>query len=196
MRIFLVILLTLGVLFAAGQIWSSVSNKGIEMHKYRVLKSFENFEIREYEQANFAYVTMPQQTYNESSGAGFRMLAGYIFGGNAQQQAIAMTSPVAMTMTDSVTMQFMVPSEYEIKDLPTPDDTRVKFKTEPGKVMAAIQFSGWANDEKIEKYTQKLKQQLSESGVTHLDNFSYLGYNPPYEVVNRRNEVVVEVDWK
>ena len=196
MRIALVILLTLGVIFAAGQIWSSASKKGIEMHKYKVLKSFDDFEIREYEQANFAYVTMSPQTYDQSSGTGFRMLAGYIFGGNDESQQIAMTSPVSMTMTDSVTMQFMVPSSYEIKDLPTPDDTRVKFKTEPGKIMAAIQFGGWANDKKIKKHTQDLKKHLDESGVEHLNNFSYLGYNPPYEVVNRRNEVVVEVEWK
>ena len=173
----------------------SKSSKDIEMHKYTVLKDHGDFEIRQYETANFAYVTMPSSSYRESSSEGFRMLAGYIFGGNETGQKIAMTSPVAMSLDDSITMQFMVPANYTLDQLPAPNNTQVKFREEPGKTMAAIQFGGWASDQKIEEHTNKLKELLTEKGIQHLDNFSYLGYNPPYEVVNRRNEVVVEVVW-
>ena len=62
--------------------------------------------------------------------------------------------------------------------------------------MAAIRFSGGANDEKIESYTQELKTLLEKEGIEHLNNFSYLGYNPPYELTNRRNEIVVEVNYE
>ena len=182
--------------FAFGQAWVSKSTKDIEMYSYDVLKAFDAFEIRSYESANFAYVTMPEQSYKESSSQGFRMLAGYIFGGNETGESIAMTSPVTMSLTDSVTMMFMVPSQYDMEDLPAPNDAEVKFKSEPGKTMAAIRFSGWANDEKIESYTQELKTLLEKEGIEHLNNFSYLGYNPPYELTNRRNEIVVEVNYE
>ena len=182
--------------FAFGQAWMSKSTKDIEMYSYDVLKAFDAFEIRSYESANFAYVTMPEQSYKESSSQGFRMLAGYIFGGNETGESIAMTSPVTMSLTDSVTMMFMVPSQYDMEDLPAPNDAEVKFKSEPGKTMAAIRFSGWANDEKIESYTQELKTLLEKEGIEHLNNFSYLGYNPPYELTNRRNEIVVEVNYE
>ena len=62
-----------------------------------------------------------------------------------------------------------------------------------GCIMAAIRFGGWANDNKIEIYMNKLKEALMKAGLKHKDNFSYFGYNPPYELINRRNEVVVEL---
>jgi hypothetical protein len=34
---------------------------------------------------------------------------------------------------------------------------------------------------------------LEKHGLKHRGNFSYMGYNPPYEMLNRRNEVVVEL---
>jgi uncharacterized protein YxeA len=197
MKVVLIVVVTLLVLFIIGQLWISLSSKNIEQHSYKVVENFdeENVEIREYESANFAYVTMPASSYEESSSKGFRMLAGYIFGGNETGEKIAMTSPVKMTMEDSVTMQFMVPERYSLEDLPTPESTAVRFKKEEGKTMAAIRFGGWASDKKIEEHSSKLRDFLEQEGITHLDNFSYLGYNPPYQLFNRRNEVVVEVAY-
>lgn len=195
MKVFLIVLLALAVLFIIGQLWISRSSKNIEQHSYAVVENFEeeNIEIRKYASANFAYVTLPSATYKESSSKGFRMLAGYIFGGNETGEEIAMTSPVKMNMDDSVTVQFMVPEKYAIEDLPTPNNAEVRFKQEPGKTMAAIRFEGWANDKKIEQHTKALRTFLEKQGIEHRNNFSYLGYNPPFELINRRNEVVVEV---
>lgn len=193
MKVILIVLLGLAVLFVIGQLWVSRSSSNIETHSYKVEKQYEGIEIREYESANFAYVTMPASSYKASSSKGFRMLAGYIFGGNETGEKIAMTSPVKMTMDDSVTMQFMVPERYSLEDLPTPENTAVRFKKEESKTMAAIRFGGWASDKKIEEHTSKLRDFLEQEGISHLDNFSYLGYNPPYQLFSRRNEVVVEV---
>jgi hypothetical protein len=60
--------------------------------------------------------------------------------------------------------------------------------------MAAITFGGWANDAKIAKYKSKLIALLAENKIKHTHNFSVLGYNPPYEVLVRRNEVIVELE--
>jgi hypothetical protein len=59
--------------------------------------------------------------------------------------------------------------------------------------MAAIRFGGWANDDRIEKYKQKLSLELEKQGLKHTGKFNYLGYNPPYALIARRNEVVVEL---
>lgn len=181
------------IFFFIFQGMSIFSNSDIESYPYSVLKEYEGFEVRQYESANFAYVTMSPASYKENSSNGFRMLAGYIFGGNQANQKIAMTSPVAMNTADSTTMMFMVPAEYKLEEMPMPNDSRVHFKNEPGKVMAAIRFGGWADDDRIERYTAKLTEKLAEANITHTGNFSFLGYNPPYEIFNRRNEVVVEV---
>jgi len=105
-----------------------------------------------------------------------------------------MTSPVVMNLEETVTMQFMIPKKYNLDDLPKPNNPDVKFKTEKEKFMATLAFGGWSNDKKIAEYTDKLKTLLKENGITHLNNFSYFGYNPPFQLINRRNEIAVEID--
>ncbi len=194
MKIVLIALASVSVLFLLSQLLFFRASNNIEMYKYKVIKEFDGFEVRAYESANFSYVTMDKGTYEQTSRNGFRKLAGYIFGNNERNQKIAMTSPVAMTMEDSVTMMFMLPSEYAIDDMPAPNDPNVKFRQEPEKYVAAIRFGGWANDKKIEKYTQKLKELLQANEINQTGKFSYLGYNAPFEMVDRRNEIIVEVD--
>ena len=190
------VLISLGVLllvFVIVQVFAMSSRNDIEEYSYTVVKKYENFEIRNYEASLFTSVKMPTSNYEQASGTGFRVLAGYIFGGNSQEQKIAMTSPVAMTLEDSMTMMFMVPKNLKKDELPKPNSKEIAFKEEPQKTVAAISFSGWANDAKIEKYKQQLIKALKAEGIAHTEQFSYLGYNPPYDVVNRKNEIIVEV---
>jgi hypothetical protein len=171
-----------------------MSNRSsIEEYPYSVVKTYDGFEIREYEASLFTSVKMATNKYEEASSSGFRVLAGYIFGNNSDSQKIAMTSPVAMTMNDSMTMMFMVPRNLKKDELPKPNDSRITLQEEPAKTVAAIKFSGWANNEKLEKYKQKLSDLLVAENIAHTGKFIYLGYNPPYDVVNRRNEVIVEI---
>ena len=80
---------------------------------------------------------------------------------------------------------------------PRPYDKSITFEKQDERIIAAIRFDGWANNEKIAEYTQLLKQALAKENLQHKNQFSYLGYNPPYEMINRRNEIVVElVDYK
>ena len=128
-----------------------MSNRSsIEEYPYSVVKSYDGFEIREYEASLFTSVKMATNKYEEASSSGFRVLAGYIFGNNSDSQKIAMTSPVAMTMNDSMTMMFMVPRNLKKDELPKPNDSRITLQEEPAKTVAAIKFSGWANNEKLE----------------------------------------------
>ena len=191
MKITVFAILAIAAIFLLSQAFVSKGTSNIEMHKYVVLKQYENFEIRKYDPSNFSYTTMNSSSFKESSSKGFRTLAGYIFGGNSEDQKIAMTSPVKMEMRDSITMMFMIPSNIDITNLPVPNNPNVKFKTEPEKVVAAITFSGWASDEKIQFYKNQLIQLLKEEGIEHDQDFSYLGYNPPFELINRRNEIIV-----
>lgn len=195
LKIIGILILILIVIFIAAQIYFSMMSSDIESYEYEVIKEYDNFEIRLYEEALFSYVTMPYSSYQESSGKGFRILAGYIFGGNERSEKIAMTSPVEINMSDSITMKFMVPNNYKMEDLPKPDNSTIQFKKEPKKYLAAISFGGFANDEKIQKHKEKLKNMLEEKGIKHSNDFSYLGYNPPYELFGRRNEVVVEISY-
>ena len=142
----------------------------------------------------FTSVQLSGNTYKDASSKGFSILAGYIFGGNDKNEKIAMTSPVAMSLQDSMTMMFMVPKKFNKETLPQPNQSQIQFQEEPAKTVAAITFGGWANDEKIEKYKQILKSALDAEGITHTNRFYFLGYNPPFEVFNRKNEIIVELE--
>ena len=169
------------------------SRKGIESYPYTVNTVYDEFEIRTYESTLFTSVKLNSSKYEEVSGKGFSVLAGYIFGGNDKKEKISMTSPVAMSLDDSITMMFMVPKEFNKESLPKPNDSNIKIEQVPEKTVAAIRFSGWANNNKIEQYKNKLKAVLDSENIDYSNRFYFLGYNPPYDLVNRRNEIIVEL---
>jgi hypothetical protein len=194
MKTFLIVTVVIFAVVFLSQAFVMSSSSDIEQHPYIVLETFEDFEIRQYAPALFSSVNMDANSYESTSSSGFRVLAGYIFGGNEESKSIAMTSPVRMEIGDSSKMSFMVPKEYTVENLPKPNNSKIYFEADSQKVMAAIEFGGWANDEKIKSYQEKLNELLTKNGFKHKGNFAYLGYNPPYQILNRRNEIVVELD--
>ena len=193
MKILLTIFGVILLIFIIVQLFAINGQKNIETYSYDVTKKYDAFEIRNYEASLFTYVKLSGNKYRDESSKGFSILAGYIFGGNEKNEKIAMTSPVAMSLEDSMTMMFMVPKKFKKETLPKPDQSEIKFQEEPKKTVAAIAFSGWANDEKIEKYKQKLKSALDAKEIPYTNRFFFLGYNPPYEIFNRKNEIIVEL---
>jgi uncharacterized protein YxeA len=193
MKKVIIILSILIVLFTIMQSFVYFSTSSIEKLPYKVIKEYDDFEVRQYDTALFSSVVLSDSTYEESSSKGFRVLASYIFGGNNTGEKIAMTSPVAMEIGDSTKMSFMVPSGYTEETLPKPNNDKIFFEKKEGAVMAAIRFGGWANDERIEEYKQKLITILQKEGIAYGETFMFLGYDPPFSVINRRNEIVVEL---
>ena len=193
MQILLILLGVILIAFVVTQLFAFNSQSNIETYPYVVDKKYDTFEIRSYQATLFTSVKLSTKGYKNSSRKGFSILAGYIFGNNERNEKISMTSPVTMTLEDSMTMMFMVPKALKKEMLPKPDQSLIEFKEEPAKTVAAINFNGWANDKKIEKFKQKLISALDAEGITYSDRFYFLGYNAPYEVFNRKNEVIVEL---
>ncbi len=193
MKILLIILGVILALIVIVQVFAFNGRKNIESYSYQVVKKYKDFEIRNYEASLFTTVKLSSKGYKDTSRKGFSILAGYIFGDNDKNKKIAMTSPVAMSLEDSATMMFMVPREFDKKTLPKPNQSQINFVEEPAKKIAAISFTGWANDEKIAKYQKKLKLILETENISYTNQFYFFGYNPPYEIFNRKNEVIVEL---
>jgi hypothetical protein len=197
MKAVIIIIISILLLIAIAQIYLSRSTQQTEKQSYKVIKKFDKFEIRKYDAALFTSVKLNKKGYKESSSEGFGILAGYIFGDNEANKKIAMTSPVVMELGDTSKMMFMVPKNYNLKNLPNPNNSKIVFEKEEEKIIAAIRFDGWADDEKIKKYRSVLTNELVKEKLNYINKFSFLGYNPPYEVMNRRNEIVVElIDYK
>jgi hypothetical protein len=193
MKITLIILGVLVAIFIAFQVYVYNGRNNIESYKYKVDKSINDIEIRTYEATLFTSVKLPTSKYEKASGRGFSVLAGYIFGDNEKNEKISMTSPVTMSLDDSITMMFMVPKDYNLANLPVPNKSQIEFKEEPAKKMAAITFGGWADSVKIEKNKNKLIEILKAENIAYINRFYFFGYNPPFDLFFRRNEVLVEL---
>jgi hypothetical protein len=193
MKIVTIVLVVITLAFTVVQLYFINAQRNIETYPFVIKKKYKQFEIRSYESTLFTSVKLSTKGYKNSSSEGFSILAGYIFGNNEKNEKIAMTSPVSMSLEDSTTMMFMVPRKFNKDMLPKPNQSDIKFKEEPAKTVAAISFGGWANDAKIEKYKQHLKAALDAEGIKYSNRFYFFGYNAPYEVFNRKNEIIVEL---
>jgi hypothetical protein len=197
MKNMVITLIVLSVILIAFQSFMVISTNRTEKQTYKVIKKEDEFEIRYYPPTTFATIQSSAKNYRELSGSGFRKIAGYIFGNNESSSKIAMTTPVHMDINDEgSSMSFVMPSAYDINNLPRPNDANVKLHQTPGEYVAAIAFGGFANDASIKKYAAELEKALGNKGIKSIGHFRYLGYNPPYQLVGRKNEIIVTVEWK
>lgn len=177
-------------------IMANTGTQRTETPEYRILKTLDNIEIREYPGLVMASTPMGK-SYGGNSARGFSTVAGYIFGANEKKEKISMTSPVIVDMADTMTMSFIMPSRYEISDLPKPSNPKVALHKERSRILAVISFNGWASDGKLTRYREMLAEELKVHNLNPVGQYMYLAYNPPFKMINRRNEVAVEIEsWK
>ena len=160
-----------------------------ETQKYDVLESFDNVEIRYYPSVMKAKVT---------SDKNFGKLFRYISGNNENKEKIAMTTPVYMTRQNGEeTMEFVLPSKYSQENAATPNDNGITiYSSEPG-YYAAIRFGGYSNDYKVKTHYKLLLEKLTNNNIEVKNQLPMsLSYNSPYKVFNRRNEVLVKVNYQ
>jgi hypothetical protein len=168
-----------------------------EEQKYTLILKENDFEIRFYPATVVATIKSNAKSYKELSGPGFNKLAGYIFGGNETNKSISMTAPVHMDINDTVSsMSFVMPAAYSESNLPKPNDPNVIIKKTSDEYVAALRFGGYASDGDLKFYSQKLENLLREKGITTIGNYRFLGYNPPFQPIGRRNEIIVRINWE
>ncbi len=175
---------------------SYAANKKVERQKYDVVKKEAGFEIRFYPKALMASVVKPKQGEERGPNQNFRTLAGYIFGGNKQEKKIAMTAPVYMERDSTANkMSFVLPSGYTMTDLPDPNDTSIQLHYSDEGYYAALKFGGFAGESKIQQKETELRELLHKAGYKVIGAFNYLGYNAPWDIIGRENEIVVKVEY-
>jgi hypothetical protein len=178
--------------------------KSTETPSYAVESSIGGLEIRRYAPRIVAEVTVGGSR-SDAINAGFRVLAGFIFGGNAARAKVAMTSPVAQVASEKIAMtspvaqsgaegawvvQFTMPQDYGIDTLPTPKDQRIRLIEQPATREVVIQFSGRAGAALLTEKEAELRGLAAQQGLTLGAGPFYYFYDAPFTLPwNRRNEV-------
>ena len=193
MNKFLWISFAIVVVAGIGLLIVSFTSKNIETPKYKVIKTYDEVEVRLYPKMVVAKTNLADKSFDNQGSNGFRTIAGYIFGGNEKNEKIAMTAPVVMNMGDSASMYFVMPKSYDKSELPTPNSKNVQIVEVAEKTLAVITYGGFSSDEKIEKHRKQLEQILQKNKLQTKGAYLYMGYNAPWDLINRKNEVAIEV---
>jgi hypothetical protein len=183
----------------------------IEEPSYSVVSKTESYEIRKYGSIIVAE-TKVDADFEDAGSQAFRILAGYIFGGNKSKTKIAMTAPVnqaseatsekiAMTAPVSLSkssngflVQFTMPKEYTLETLPIPNDARVELRQMPARTVAVFTYSGfWSESRYLEKL-EEFQKALKKNAVHTKGVPEFARYNSPFQLwFLRRNEIWIEV---
>ena len=202
----IIILLVATILVGALATGPIMSN--VETPSYKVIQSKGKIEIREFDPMVIAEVQVVGRR-KDAISSGFKLLADYIFGNNISQEnidttatiqrpageKIAMTAPVQQQLANnSWLVSFVMPSEYNLEDLPKPKNVEVKLKNVPVKRFVTIQFSGTSSDENLAKHKKLLVEFIKTNSISVTGTSKYAFYNPPWTLpLMRRNEVMFEV---
>jgi hypothetical protein len=181
----------------------------IEEPKFTLVLREEPYEVRDYKAAVVAEVVVTGDQ-KEAVSKGFRLLAGYIFGGNKRRQGIAMTAPVTQERTGlkiaetSPTTQagrdgawivrFTMPSGYSLETLPEPNNPKVMLRVSPPARFAVVRFSGLADSHSVAVKTTEFEGFVRAQGLHPVGPAVLAQYDPPWTLwFLRRNEVMVPV---
>lgn len=185
------------------------SSRAIEEPDYEIQRQDGEYEIRTYGPRLVAE-TWVEGTQDDAGSIAFRRLAGYIFGGNAEDESISMTAPVTqeppaeleasaevskMPAEGRYRVTFTMPREYSMETLPTPEDQRVVLREEPGRRVASLRYRGFWSTSRYQDHEQKLIDWIEANGLERTPQPPvWARYDPPYMPwFLRRNEIHIEL---
>lgn len=172
---------------------------------------FGELELRRYPCLVQAETTVVGEDWDEALSEGFRRLASYLFGGNAQHESLPMTAPVVsspagreelemmspLTSTrrsEGYTVAFYMPRGRTLTTLPPPQDSRVSLRSVPSRRVAALRGRGRYTGERLRARESRLMALVEQAGLTPLSEPTFAAYDPPSTLpMLRRLEMWIEV---
>lgn len=163
-----------------------------EVQPYTVVRSLGAAELRLYPPHTVVSVHRGGNLA-EAGMSAFGSLANYISGRNRANQQIAMTAPVVQHPTpQGYRVSFVMPAS--LAQAPAPSDPQLDLHTEPGGLVAAIEFSGLANESAFQRQGERLLAAVRASGLHPVGEVFFARYNGPWTPpFLRRNEALVAV---
>lgn len=207
MRAFSKLLLGTGAAVLSGAVGYYLYERNTEQPEYKLILRDGRFEVRQYPDLLIAetFTTGPRE---QALNQGFRRLADYIFAKCRGGEKISMTAPVIedrekIPMTAPVLQDgagnnvwrtaFIMPSRYTRATLPQPPENVSISETQPRR-LAAIRFSGSADDDAIAERESELRRWMASRHLQSSSSAEYAFYNSPFiPAFLRRNEILVPV---
>jgi hypothetical protein len=179
--------------------------KGLEGPKFSVLKKGDGWELRRYDPASWVSTKREAMELDQAMGGGatggFMKLFSYISGANAVSTKIDMTVPVLTkvepgqgpTCNSTFTVSFYNPCKYQGSTAaPKPSDPLSFINNMPAMDVYVTSFGGFANSQEYKQKAAELMQKLKAAKEPFNDKYWFTaGYDSPYTVTNRHNEVWV-----
>ena len=187
------ILLAFALPFAFAAFWLvSNSRAATETPDYKVIRTDEKFEIRDYPALTIA--TTP--TNDDGMNGGFGQLFRFITGRNEGSEKIEMTSPVLIdTAKERKTMSFIMPKATVEKGVPKPAGDNVTLGKVEAARFAVMRFGGGRTVENEKAAIEKLKAWLDDQKIAGKGDPIFAYYDPLWTpVFMRRNEVMIRID--
>lgn len=183
--------LLLGAMMAGQAGAEGMTRRGYEMPGYSVEMVDGARELRAYGPRVVAEVTV-RGDRRAAVNAGFRVLAGYIFGGNEGGGKIAMTVPVEQSeQGDGLwIVRFTMPAEAVAAGLPAPRDGRIVLREMAPARMVVEGFSGAPEGEDMAARAEALRIWAEGRGLRIAAGPVYAFYDAPWTPAGARlNEV-------
>ena len=170
-----------------------------ERQEFKVLRTYEGFELREYLPCVLAEVRVSAQ-YSTASSSAFSSLFNYISQGNKSSQKIAMTAPVITAQKADTSestewyVSFVMPSGSTIGHMPHPNDSKVSLRESEAETCVAKSFRGKATEELSRKITKELRASAPKVNIALSDETRICRFDPPFKPgFLQYNEIVIPV---
>ena len=168
-----------------------------ERQEFKVLRTYDDFELREYLPCVIAEVKVSAQ-YSTASSSAFASLFNYISAGNKASEKIAMTAPVIAVQnadsseSDEWFVSFVMPSGATFGQLPHPNDSQVKLRELATETCVAKSFRGRATEEFSQKITQELRASASKANIALSNETRICRFDAPFKPgLFHYNEIVI-----
>ena len=168
-----------------------------ERQEFKVVRTYDDFELREYLPCVIAEVKVSAQ-YSTASSSAFASLFNYISAGNKASEKIAMTAPVIAVQnadssdSDEWFVSFVMPSGATFGQLPHPNDSQVKLRELATETCVAKSFRGRATEELSQKITQELRTSASKANIALSNETRICRFDAPFKPgLFHYNEIVI-----
>jgi hypothetical protein len=168
-----------------------------QRQEFRVLRTYDGFEVREYKPCVIAEIKVSAQ-YSIAASSAFGSLFRYISKGNKSSEKIAMTAPViAAQRAESADSQdwyisFVMPAGRNREHLPDPNDPNVHLRELPAETCVALSFRGKATEELSAKKIKELRTAAANVNISLADENRICRFDAPVKPgFLQYNEIVI-----